>query len=231
MSMIFRIFASELKAIAYEASKFSESEVGGDLFGLWNANGTPVVFLATGPGNNYRGYLAKYKMDIDYMKMCEKILISHFGLQYLGDWHSHHKLNLDYPSSGDQNRLYSIMHNNKINNMAEIIITHVSSPPFSEKINGFIYSDTTVCHGKMVLLEQEESPIRNILLNCSRFQSIQLSPFNLGDGYLALDQILLDNEESTHTKTSKDIFPRQKANYSTEEDPLISTDPILKLKL
>jgi hypothetical protein len=46
-----------------------------------------------------------------------------WALRYFGDWHSHHRLGLSAPSSGDRKRIVSLGARNEFANMAEIIVT------------------------------------------------------------------------------------------------------------
>lgn len=164
--MVFRIYPSELEAIAFEASKYPNREVGGDLYGLWSPNGVPVIFLAVGPGNNYSASTAEYEMDIPYMKKCERLLVDTFGLYYLGDWHSHHTLGIEKPSYGDQRRIFSIMANNQFPMMAEIIITHTMASRMQERVNAFVYhNDNIVEQCAIALMAEHESPVRKVLIS------------------------------------------------------------------
>ena len=161
--MVFRIYPSELEAIAFEASKYPNREVGGDLYGLWSPNGVPVIFLAVGPGKNYSASTAEYEMDIPYMKKCERFLVDTFGLYYLGDWHSHHTLGIEKPSYGDQRRVFSIMANNQFPMMSEIIITHTMASRMQERVNTFVYHNGIVEQRAIALMADQESPIRKAL--------------------------------------------------------------------
>jgi len=46
-----------------------------------------------------------------------------WGLRYFGDWHSHHRLGLIEPSSGDRRRIRQLGKRNQFPGMAEIIVT------------------------------------------------------------------------------------------------------------
>ena len=188
MSNQFWIFESELSAIAFEASKYNDRETGGDLYGLWTAGGNPVVYLAVGPGPKAVGQACEYEMDIDYMRECERIVHANYGIHYLGDWHSHHNLSLHNPSSGDQQRIQSIMRKNSINVMAEIIVTHVpGSIPAQERVDAYAYKNGYMFTCEVCTLENKISPIRS---------AIQSNPsrrtFNLGLGQISINQIQIN---------------------------------------
>ncbi|MCI9127827.1 MAG: hypothetical protein HFG28_11715 [Eubacterium sp.] len=184
------IYESELCAMAYEAQKYPDCETGGDMYGLWTPSGEPVVFLATGPGKNAVRQDAHYQMDIEYEQKCATVLMKQFGIHYLGDWHSHHKLNINEPSLGDRDRIDKIFkRNKKINYMAEIIINHINEKNRKEMVSAYIY-DKVIKSGNIKCLETQISPIR---------QKIKLSKekqlFNLIGGKLPINCISLNNKE------------------------------------
>lgn len=111
---------SELRAIAAEASAWNV-ETGGDLFGRWQAN--PTVFLATKAGPKAQRSNAHFRLDVDYLRQLSEPLASHWALRYFGDWHSHHRLGLSAPSSGDRRRIRQLGNRNQFPGMAEIIVT------------------------------------------------------------------------------------------------------------
>lgn len=111
---------SELCSIAAEASAWS-IETGGDLFGRWK--GTPILHLATKAGPNAQRNNAHFRLDVDYLRRLSEIVATDWELRYFGDWHSHHRLGLSAPSSGDRRRIHSIAGRNQFADMVEIIVT------------------------------------------------------------------------------------------------------------
>lgn len=190
----FFIYESELRAMAYEASKYPDCETGGDLYGLWTADGCPVVFLATGPGKNAVHRDAQYQMDIEYEQQCEDILIQQFGIHYLGDWHSHHRLNIYEPSAGDRQRIQKIFYrNNHITHMAEIIVNHAAGSYKQEIVSAYIY-DKSMNGSNIKCLELKTSPIREKLK-----RGTQKKLFNLIDGTFPFNKIILGTAEEPKT--------------------------------
>ncbi len=114
------IWESELRAIAAEAAAWTV-ETGGDLFGRWEGN--PTVFLATKAGPNAQRDNAHFRLDVDYLRQLSEPLAADWALRYFGDWHSHHRLGLSAPSSGDRKRIRQLGHRNNFPGMAEIIVT------------------------------------------------------------------------------------------------------------
>ncbi len=95
------IYESEMDFIARCVMDFPKHETGGDFFGLWTKEGYPVIQFATGPGKNVERNATHFNQDIDYLKACGHFLNGRFGLEHIGAWHSHHKMNLAEPSPGD----------------------------------------------------------------------------------------------------------------------------------
>jgi hypothetical protein len=114
------IWESELRAIAAETSAWT-IETGGDLFGRWQGN--PTVFLATKAGPKAQRSNAHFRLDVDYLRQLSEPLASYWALRYFGDWHSHHRLGLSAPSSGDRRRIRQLGNRNQFPAMAEIIVT------------------------------------------------------------------------------------------------------------
>src|ERR1700730_6622769 len=114
------IWESELRAIAAEAAAWTV-ETGGDLFGRWSDGAT--VFLATKAGPNAQRDNAHFRLDVDYLRQLSEPLAADWPLRYFGDWHSHHRLGLSAPSSGDRRRIRQLGKRNAFPGMAEIIVT------------------------------------------------------------------------------------------------------------
>ena len=111
---------SELRAIASEASAWSV-ETGGDLFGRWYD--LPTIYLATKAGPKAQRDQAHFRLDVEYLRGLSERLAADWELRYFGDWHSHHRLGLTSPSSGDKRRIISVAGRNQFPAMAEIIVT------------------------------------------------------------------------------------------------------------
>lgn len=111
---------SELRAIAVETSAWT-IETGGDLFGRWQS--APIVFLATKAGPKAQRSNAHFRLDVDYLRQLSEPLATDWALRYFGDWHSHHRLGLLEPSSGDRRRIRQLGNRNQFPGMAEIIVT------------------------------------------------------------------------------------------------------------
>jgi hypothetical protein len=106
--------------MALEASAWS-IETGGDLFGRWHD--LPTVLFASRAGPEAQRGQAHFRLDVNYLRQLSGMMATDWALRYFGDWHSHHRLGLSAPSSGDRSRIRSIAGRNQFTNMAEIIVT------------------------------------------------------------------------------------------------------------
>lgn len=95
------VYKSELDFISRCILDYKNIETGGQLFGYWTADGSPVVVYAIGPGANANHQVAFFNQDVDYLVNVGNVLVHHYGLQHIGEWHSHHKLGLAQPSRHD----------------------------------------------------------------------------------------------------------------------------------
>lgn len=94
------IYASELDFIAKCIQDYPDIETGGQLFGSWTASGAPRVIYVLGPGPRANHQTAFFNQDVAYLKTIGAIL-KEYGLQHIGEWHSHHHLGLPHPSGHD----------------------------------------------------------------------------------------------------------------------------------
>lgn len=95
------IYESELDFIARCVMDFPKLETGGDFFGLWTKEGSPVIQFVTGPGETVERTATHFNQDVAYLKQSGNFLNSRFGLEHIGAWHSHHQMSLSEPSPGD----------------------------------------------------------------------------------------------------------------------------------
>ncbi|MFN0244739.1 MAG: hypothetical protein ACKVWV_17775 [Planctomycetota bacterium] len=180
---------SELRAIASEAAAWS-TETGGDLFGRWQD--LPTVLLATKAGPAAQRNHAHFRLDVEYLRNISEPLATKWGLRYFGDWHSHHKLGLSSPSSGDRRRIVGVASRNQFTNMAEIITTTEDGPGQPViRIHPWVY-DLSGAQGEPLPLRIKIlpgiSPVRQALIaqgalreqDLSAWESIPLKRIRIG---------------------------------------------------
>lgn len=105
------VYQSELDFVSRCILDRKHIETGGELFGFWTATGIPVVLFAIGPGPKANHQATFFNQDIDYLVRVGRRLIRQFGLQHIGEWHSHHQLGLAQPSVHDAHTMSSCIAN------------------------------------------------------------------------------------------------------------------------
>lgn len=95
------IYKSEFEYIARCILERNNIETGGQIFGHWTADGTPIILYALGPGPKANHQPTFFQQDLNYLVKVGKHLRHDFGLHHIGEWHSHHQLGLDHPSGYD----------------------------------------------------------------------------------------------------------------------------------
>lgn len=99
------IYRSELDYVSRCILDYPDIETGGQLFGFWTSTGIPVVLYAIGPGRNANHQETFFNQDLDYLVMVGNFLLEKYGLQHIGEWHSHHQLGLARPSGHDDSTM------------------------------------------------------------------------------------------------------------------------------
>jgi len=118
------VYESELRWISLESLTRGAVETGGELYGLNTHAGTPVILLATPPGSGAMHRREFFEQDIAFFRKVNSNLWNCFGLQFLGNWHSHHVIGLARSSSRDIDSIASMMRGNSLPSFVQIIITH-----------------------------------------------------------------------------------------------------------
>ena len=85
-----------------EVYRHQHIETGGNLFGLWTTSGSAVIHVVPGPGKNCRRTTTSFHQDIEYMHRVGRFVNDNYMLCHIGEWHSHHSLSLNRPSTGDE---------------------------------------------------------------------------------------------------------------------------------
>jgi hypothetical protein len=158
------IHKSELDFMSRCVMDFPDLETGGDFFGFWTKEGDPVIQFVIGPGLNTTRTQQSFYQDIDYLKRCGTFLNSKYGLEHIGGWHSHHRLGLTKPSSGDVNTMRNALHDQNLPNFLISICNIDGNSTVS--IKGYLFSkgnpnDYTPCNWNIL---EGISPLRDSLL-------------------------------------------------------------------
>ncbi|MBR5549818.1 MAG: Mov34/MPN/PAD-1 family protein [Kiritimatiellae bacterium] len=131
------IYQGELDFISRCILDYPNIETGGQLFGFWTASGVPVVLYAIGPGQNANHQVAFFNQDIDYLTKVGHVLASRYGLQHIGEWHSHHQLGLPHPSGHDA---ATMVHGIKRQNLGRFLLCIGTWSDAGSVINAFNFT-------------------------------------------------------------------------------------------
>jgi hypothetical protein len=153
------IYENEQKYLKWLVLQKQNIETGGDLFGVWQNEQCAVVQFVLGPGKGCRRTTTSFFQDVNYLGNVGRYLTSNEGICNIGEWHSHHRIGLAYPSDGDQNTVWS--------NMGEIsggrfLVFIANIENVKVKIGCFMFNSATrkMTQGKMKTLANC-SPIRH----------------------------------------------------------------------
>jgi hypothetical protein len=106
------LYESEAIRIAKYARSSPGLEIGGDLLGFYEPAGSPLVFVASGPGPAAHRDTTHFQQDPQFQIAAFNKVASKFRMFYVGDWHSHHSLGLSEPSGSDDAKLQDLAEKN-----------------------------------------------------------------------------------------------------------------------
>lgn len=158
------IYQSEMDYISRCILDYKNIETGGQLFGFWTATGIPVVLYAIGPGRNANHQLTFFNQDLDYLVRVGNHILSKYGLQHIGEWHSHHQLGLARPSGHDDT---TMVNNIRKEHLRRFLLCIGNCTNTSSTLNAFNFHED---HGYDYVqarwsVKDGESPFRKIIDN------------------------------------------------------------------
>ena len=133
------IYRSELDYISRCILDYPNIETGGQLFGFWSAAGTPVVTFAIGPGPCANHQVAFFNQDLEYLTRLGRILVDKYGLQHMGEWHSHHRLGLAHPSGHDADTMVKSI---RQGNLGRFLLCIGNCDRYSSVLNAFTFTQS-----------------------------------------------------------------------------------------
>lgn len=168
------IFESEIRAIAEETLRW-DTETGGDLFGYWSDE--PTILLATRLGPSSQRGLTECRFDLPYLEQIGTTLAVDWGLRYFGDWHSHGRSDVTFPSRTDRNRIGHLIQRNCFERLIEFIATKPLTPSMEREIaiHGYDFPLATWYSPSAVevVIVPGVSPVREILSAREEFTPCQ----------------------------------------------------------
>jgi hypothetical protein len=156
------IYKSEMEFVSRCILDYPNIETGGQMFGYWTDNGTPVVLYTIGPGPRANHQTAFFNQDINYLESVGNILTQKYGLQHIGEWHSHHQLGLARPSVHDA----SSMANGLLSSGRErflLCIGNCTSTTTSLNPFNFVSGEGTRYVDAQWVIKHVDSPFRAII--------------------------------------------------------------------
>lgn len=150
------IYQSEFEYMARCILDKNNIETGGQLFGHWTNEGTPIILYVIGPGPQANHQSSFFNQDIDYLVKVGGSLRSRFGLHHIGEWHSHHQLGLDRPSIYDVNTMTSVIRGKGLGHFLLCIGT---CTPDEASVRGFMCNDSN-CQSADWDVIRVDSPVR-----------------------------------------------------------------------
>ena len=150
------IFQSELDYLSRCILDRKTIETGGQLFGWWTSDGTPVVLYAIGPGPKANHQKTFFNQDVDYLVTVGRELKRRYGLHHIGEWHSHHQLGLAWPSVHDARTMNSTI---REKDLGEFILCIGNCDASSAKVKAFL-CDGIGCDQTPWEVIRTDSPVR-----------------------------------------------------------------------
>lgn len=160
-SSIAMIYRSELDYISRCILDSKTIETGGQLFGFWTSTGTPVVLYAIGPGPRANHQVTFFNQDVDYLVKVGTELLQRYGLQHIGEWHSHHQLGLAQPSGHDASNMQTVIDSKHLGRFLLCIGNcddHVST------LNAFNFTEGEPEYQRAAwMIKEMDSPFRTLI--------------------------------------------------------------------
>lgn len=229
------IYSSELDYIARCIQDFPNTETGGQLYGAWTASGAPRVIYALGPGPGANHQSTFFNQDIEYLTTIGAKL-KEYGLQHIGEWHSHHHLGLPHPSGHDIQTMQNGIDQLNLNRLLLCIGS------FSDRrivINPFNFArDAHYVHSQWEIINTRNR-LREVIDNnlAGMIRTPTSSRYTLAEEYIVQQKKSVSNQsgwfsliENRHAfKQIIDLLNAKDWIY--EVTPQISSEGIVKLKI
>lgn len=151
----------EIDALSKYILDYPNIETGGQLFGYWTYDGKPVVLFVLGPGPNAKHQNTFFMQDLSYLRERAKVLKQKYGLDHVGEWHSHHQLGLDHPSGHDA---HNISFNMRKLGYSKFLLCIGTCTDSTSSINAFMFSSLRSDYERIPWkIKDIDSPFRKII--------------------------------------------------------------------
>lgn len=156
------IYKSEMDYISRCILDRPDIETGGQLFGFLTEYGAPVVCYAIGPGPRANHQTAFFNQDVEYLKNTYDAINRKYGLRYIGEWHSHHRMGLAKPSGHDASTVVTGMVSNNFRHF--LLCIGNCDRDMRSTLNAFTFqSDALRYHHAPWRIIGMDSPYRNMI--------------------------------------------------------------------
>lgn len=204
------IYQSELDYVSRCILDYPRIETGGQLFGFWTASGTPVVAYAIGPGRHANHEIAFFNQDLEYLTTLGRILVDKYGLQHMGEWHSHHRLGLARPSGHDADTMVNSI---RRGNLGRFLLCIGNCDSTSSVLNAFTFTQGAGHDYRHAAwrIRNVESPFRTVISADEEVRRIVIDPQTPEPSHGKL--FLADGSDCFVTPDySKDYWLKDRAN-------------------
>ncbi|CAH3114004.1 unnamed protein product [Pocillopora meandrina] len=162
------MFEEDIQMMKELVKLHPEKETGGNLFGLWNNDEEPVLHVVLGPAIGCTRTEVSFYQSIPYLERVGRLLTERFLLCHIGEWHSHHKLRLSEPSSGDSS---TVIRNFPRGARGFILIIANILPSGVVELSPYLYRQGQTTY--------EKGLIRRLGSPCSPFRKIDVIKENI----------------------------------------------------
>lgn len=206
------IAKSEIDFISRCILDYKHIETGGQLFGDWTADGTPRVLYAIGPGRNANHESTFFNQDVDYLVKVGRLLNEEYGLQHIGEWHSHHQLGLAHPSGHDASNMVSSIRNN---HLGRFLLCIGNCTETNSTINAFNFTEQAgqdYIHAKWLVKQFESMRLREFIDRELDGLLIHPKTVKACHGNLYLHNASITFEQNTSSPFAKGYWLTNKSN-------------------
>ena len=229
------IYLSELDFIARCIQDFPNIETGGQLYGAWTASGAPRVIYAIGPGPKANHQSTFFNQDVEYLETIGAKL-KEYGLQHIGEWHSHHHLGLPHPSGHDaqtmQNGIVQLNLNRLLLCIGSFNDRGIIINPFNFARDArFVPAQWELINTRNRLRELIDNELASVLLTPAS------SNYSFAEEYIVPQRQPVSNQSGWFSNIEnrhafKQIIDSLKAErWINEATPQITSDGIVSLKI
>ena len=204
------IYQSELDYISRCILDYPCIETGGQLFGFWSASGTPIVVYAIGPGRRANHQITFFNQDLEYLTTLGRVLVDKYGLQHMGEWHSHHRLGLARPSGHDADTMVNSI---RKGNLGRFLLCIGNCDGNSSVLNAFTFAQRAghAYRHAAWRIRNVESPFRTVISADEDVRRIVIDPKTPAPRHGKL--FLADGSDCFVTPDySKDYWLKDRAN-------------------